>query len=140
MKNENTKDIAVIGGGFSGLILANHLALSGHQITLIEAGPQLGGLAGTFEQNGYQVDKFYHHFFQQDEELLELISQLGLDDELIESKTKSGFYFDGSWYDVSSPLQLLSFKPLSFSRGSALGKPCLKREANRSHCAWMMYL
>lgn len=36
--------VAVVGGGPAGLTAAYYLALAGHQVTLIDAGPQLGGM------------------------------------------------------------------------------------------------
>lgn len=36
--------VAVVGGGPAGLTAAYYLALAGHQVTLIDAGPKLGGM------------------------------------------------------------------------------------------------
>lgn len=36
--------VAVVGGGPAGLTAAYYLALAGHQVTLYDAGPELGGM------------------------------------------------------------------------------------------------
>jgi phytoene dehydrogenase-like protein len=38
-------DAIVIGGGINGLAAAGRLALSGAKVTLLEAAPELGGMA-----------------------------------------------------------------------------------------------
>lgn len=131
MAENITHDVGIVGGGISGLITARELAKIGKKVVLLETTGSLGGLAGSFEKNGYRVDKFYHHFFQQDEEVMLLLEELGLTEEIIESRTRSGFYFDGSWYDVSSPLNLLSFKPLSFFERISFGQTLLKARSER---------
>jgi cation diffusion facilitator CzcD-associated flavoprotein CzcO len=37
---------AVVGGGMLGLTLAHRLQQAGQQVTLLEAAPEVGGLAG----------------------------------------------------------------------------------------------
>ncbi|MBN9325488.1 MAG: phytoene desaturase, partial [Cellulomonas sp.] len=49
-------DTVVIGGGVSGLATAALLAADGHQVTLLEAQPQLGGRAGSWESGGFRFD------------------------------------------------------------------------------------
>ena len=131
MNLNKTYDVGVVGGGISGLIAAKELAAAGKKVVLFEAGNELGGLAGSFHHNGYEVEKFYHHFFHQDNEVMALIDEMGLYDDLIEARTKSGFYFDGAWYDVSSPLKLLSFKPLSFFERISFGQTLLKARSEK---------
>lgn len=63
----------VIGGGISGLATAALLARDGHQVELVEAGDQLGGRAGSWEQDGFRFDtgpswylmpEVFDHFFR----------------------------------------------------------------------------
>ncbi|GAA1538340.1 phytoene desaturase [Microbacterium ginsengiterrae] len=46
----------VIGGGVSGLATAALLARDGHEVTLLEKNDQLGGRAGSWEQDGFVFD------------------------------------------------------------------------------------
>ena len=53
MKN---KKICIIGGGLSGLSTAWKKKKEGHHITLIESGPQVGGVLQSEKKNGYLLD------------------------------------------------------------------------------------
>jgi phytoene dehydrogenase-like protein len=48
--------VVVIGGGYGGLASAARLAKIGHEVTLLEAGPRLGGAVGYVEQDGFRWD------------------------------------------------------------------------------------
>ena len=48
--------VVVIGGGYGGLASAARLAKIGHEVTLLEAGPRLGGAIGYVEQEGFRWD------------------------------------------------------------------------------------
>ncbi len=48
--------IVVIGGGFGGLASAARLAKLGHEVTLVEAGPRIGGALGYVEKEGFRWD------------------------------------------------------------------------------------
>jgi len=48
--------IAVIGGGFGGLASAARLAKLGHEVTLLERSPRLGGVVSTVEAEGFSWD------------------------------------------------------------------------------------
>jgi phytoene desaturase len=62
----------VIGGGITGLATAGLLAREGHQVTLLEKQPQVGGRAGLWEKDGFRFDtgpswylmpEVFDHFF-----------------------------------------------------------------------------
>jgi protoporphyrinogen oxidase len=55
-----TNRVGIVGGGILGTILALRLQQQGAQVTLLERGSSLGGLAGAFDFNGHLVDRFYH--------------------------------------------------------------------------------
>ena len=48
--------VIVIGGGIAGLASAALLAREGHEVTLLEAGPEVGGRAGSWEKDGFRFD------------------------------------------------------------------------------------
>lgn len=48
--------VVVVGGGLAGTAAAARLAKNGHDVTLVEALPRLGGAVGTLEQDGFHWD------------------------------------------------------------------------------------
>ena len=48
--------VVVVGGGFGGLASAARLAKLGHDVTLAERLPRLGGAVGLLEQDGFTWD------------------------------------------------------------------------------------
>ncbi len=103
----------IIGGGLLGLSTGYFLARAGHRVTVLEAGPQLGGLANDVEVAGVRVDRFYHCILNSDDSLMSLIDEVGLSDELRMVPVQAGFYTNGRTYPISKPLDLLRFPPIS---------------------------
>ncbi|NEW40598.1 protoporphyrinogen oxidase [Nocardia cyriacigeorgica] len=78
--------IAVIGGGISGLVSAYRLrGLLGPdaEIVVVERGERLGGILYTGEINGDPVDLGAEAFVGRRPEVIGLLSELGLDDQLV---------------------------------------------------------
>ena len=69
----------VIGAGVLGMTAALRLLERGHEVTILEAGEGVGGLAGSFEvEPGIWLEKFYHHIFRSDRRITALIDEVGL--------------------------------------------------------------
>lgn len=94
------------------MTLAHRLALHGHDVTLIEAGDQLGGLAGAWRLGEVVWDRHYHVTLLSDTHLRGLLSELGLEREMRWVFTRTGFYSDGRLYSMSNALEFLRFPPL----------------------------
>ncbi|QLE75844.1 NAD(P)/FAD-dependent oxidoreductase [Streptomyces rectiverticillatus] len=105
-------DAIVVGAGFTGLSAALELAELGHSVQLLERDPDIGGLAGTFTVGGRRLERFYHHWFASDEEMLRLCARLGISDLMEPHLTRTGMYYANSVYRLSKPLDLLRFAPL----------------------------
>lgn len=105
--------VGILGGGITGLTCAYYLLRAGHRVTVVEARPQLGGLATYFDFGPFHWDKFYHCILTSDRPLQLLIDDLGLSQELRWHETKVGFYGKGELYSVSSTWELLRFPLLS---------------------------
>jgi len=68
--------VVVLGGGASGLAAAWKLADRGVAVDVIEAAPQVGGLAATIPVDGYRLDVGPHSFFSDDEAVLGAVLDL----------------------------------------------------------------
>lgn len=115
------KKIGILGGGITGLTAAFYLLREGADVTVIEARPQLGGLATYFDFGPFHWDKFYHCILTSDKPLHQLITDLGLWEEMRWTPTKVGFFTDSRLYSMSSTLEFLKFPPLSLWEKFRLG-------------------
>jgi protoporphyrinogen oxidase len=107
------REIAILGGGITGLTAAFYLLREGARVTVLEARPEPGGLATYFDFGSFFWDKYYHCILTSDRPLLELIDDLGLTSELRWTQTKVGFFADEKLYSMSSSLDFLRFRPLN---------------------------
>jgi len=105
--------IGIIGGGFTGLVLAYKLASFGIKIKLFEQNDQLGGLATYFNYGDFYWDKFYHVILPTDKYLLEFISDLNLENRLKWTRTYTGYYQNDKMYSLSSNIDFIKFSPLN---------------------------
>ncbi len=107
------KNIAIIGGGFTGLTAAYRLSQKGHKVTIFERNSDLGGLAGGFEIQGANLEKTYHHIFRTDTDIIELAKELGIGEKLQWLESSISLYYQDQLYPFMSPMDLIKFKPLS---------------------------
>lgn len=73
----------VIGGGISGLVLAERLASARQPVRLFESTTRLGGAIRTFEHDGYLYDAGPDAMLAAKSEARTLIERLGLADDLV---------------------------------------------------------
>jgi protoporphyrinogen oxidase len=104
--------VAVIGGGVGGAAAALRLARAGRPVTLCEAGSNLGGLLVSFELGGTWLECFYHHIFPHETAIQQLISEVGLADDLDWLEAQMGMFARGRIWPFTSGLDLLRFGPL----------------------------
>jgi protoporphyrinogen oxidase len=105
--------VGIVGGGVLGTSLALRLAQQGARVTVLERGPSLGGLAGTFDFGGHEVDRFYHVITPSDQRMIAMAEELGLGDQLRFTPVGAGFFADGRMHDFNGVGDLLRFSPLS---------------------------
>ena len=110
--------VVIIGAGFCGLAAAWELVQRGIKVTVLEQDEAVGGLAGSFcvgdasLLSSSRLEKFYHHWFTSDVHIMQLINALGLQDKVVVRATRTGMYYAHNFFRLSSPLDLLRFKPL----------------------------
>lgn len=97
-RNFMTKmNVAIIGAGATGLAAAWDFVNAGHDVTIYEAGDRIGGLAAGFkdEKWDWTLEKFYHHWFTTDDDLLTLADEMGVRDKIIFPRPKTSYWLDG---------------------------------------------
>ena len=113
--------IAVVGAGILGTVLAVRLAQSGADVTLLERGPSVGGLADAMDFGGHRIDRFYHVIVPSDERMIALCEELGLGDDLSFAPVGAGFFIDGALHPFNGIGDFLRFAPLSPLARARLG-------------------
>ncbi len=73
------------------------------------------------EVAGAQLERFYHHIFSTDLDILGLIERLGLWDRLKWYKDDTGNWYQGRFYPFASPLEILRFSPVPLWQRLRLG-------------------
>ncbi len=108
--------IAIIGAGFGGMAAAYDLRNAGHEVIIYESADYVGGLASGFKEPNWEwsVEKFYHHWFQSDKYMLELIRELGWSDKVIFPRPLTVMYYKGKFYPFDSILKMALFPGLGF--------------------------
>jgi protoporphyrinogen oxidase len=115
--------VGIVGGGISGLTTAYYLLKAGHQATIYEAGPEVGGLAAAVRVQGVWVDKFYHCILPSDVGLLSLVEEIGLGANIYWQETEMGFLYRDHLYPLTTPMDLLRFSAISLTDRLRLGSP-----------------
>ncbi|MBI3695501.1 MAG: protoporphyrinogen oxidase [Acidobacteria bacterium] len=77
--------VVIVGGGISGLSAAYYATRAGHECTLLDPAPHLGGVIRTETVDGCVVESGPDSFIAQKPWALELIRELGLEGDLIRS-------------------------------------------------------
>ncbi len=105
--------IAIIGAGFTGLSAGYQLTKNGHDVTIFESEDKPGGLALGFEQDrwDWSLEAHYHHWFTNDDSILDLAKEIGHEVKIVRPKTST--YIDNQIYQLDSPVSLLKFDKLS---------------------------
>lgn len=111
----------MVGGGVMGCTTALRLAEAGCRVTLLDASAELGGLASSWafvapraSSGSVTWDRFYHVILRTDSAWRKVLAELGLDGSVVWSGTRTGASTGGVVRSVSSPIDLLRFRPLSF--------------------------
>lgn len=104
----------IIGAGIGGLAAAYDLSRAGHDVTVLEGNAEPGGLARGFRAPGWDwsVERFYHHWFTSDRDILRLIRELGWTDRLVIRRPVTAVYDRGTFHPYDSIRSWLAFPGL----------------------------
>jgi protoporphyrinogen oxidase len=118
--------VAVIGAGVTGLTAAYELSKKGIETEVFEKNNCIGGLAAVIPVGYTEVEKYYHHIFVNDKDIIKMAAELKLRKRMIWKSPSNGIYINDSLYPFTSPLDLLNFKGLSLPDRIKLGLLVLK--------------
>lgn len=127
--------VIVLGGGMAGIGAALELLAAGWAVDLVEAGSELGGLAGSFERDGADYPLGYHHILSTDRTLHEHLELVGVAPRVRWRRVRLLFQLDGRLHELGSPLGLLRF-PLSTGAKLRFLRLMLRATARRDWSAW----
>jgi protoporphyrinogen oxidase len=104
--------VIVLGAGVMGLAATYRALCLGHQVTLLEAAPEPGGMAAHFDLAGLSIERFYHFICKSDEPTFALMRELGIGEKLRWRGTSMGCFMHGALHSWGDPVSLLRFPHL----------------------------
>ncbi|GAA0284296.1 NAD(P)/FAD-dependent oxidoreductase [Alteraurantiacibacter aestuarii] len=96
-----------------GLAAAYHAAKAGHDVTVLEAGPEPGGMAAHFDFDGTSIERFYHFVCMADQPTFDLLEELDLADSMRWTATTMGIFSGGKLHPWGDPVSLLRYPGVS---------------------------
>jgi oxygen-dependent protoporphyrinogen oxidase len=118
--------VLVVGGGITGLAAARSLSLSGVTVTLLEAGPRLGGKVATERVDGFLLEHGPDSFLATRPAAVRLARELGLGDDLVGTRDPRAVYIRHRGALVPMPEGLglvLPTKVMPFARSRLFSWP-----------------
>lgn len=112
--------IGIIGGGLAGLVAGYDLS-GHHEVVIFEQDTEPGGLLSSYRNEGYTIERYYHHFFSGDAACMNLICELGLADEVVWLSGSTGSFIDGAVHPLTSPMEILRYPYLRMTDKIRLG-------------------
>src|SRR5262249_33474455 len=100
---------------------ALRLVDDGHDVTVFESAPEIGGLASVWQLGDLTWDRHYHVTLLSDKHTRKIVQEIGLGDEFEWVETKTGFYTDGQLVSMYNTMEFLKFPPLGLLSKLRLG-------------------
>jgi protoporphyrinogen oxidase len=109
--------VVVLGAGIAGLATARELRRRGCDVVVIEKAAEVGGLARTFEQDGFRFDLGGHRFHSNNPSVVRWLQEL-LRSDLLTVPRFSRIHLEGQFvdYPIRFPGALSIFPPLKAAR------------------------
>lgn len=96
-----------------GLAAAYQAVQDGHDVDVLEASAEPGGMSAHFDFGGLSLERFYHFVCRADQPTFDLLHELGLSDRLHWRPTSMGFFSRGHLNDWGDPIALLRVRSTS---------------------------
>lgn len=119
-----TLNVAVIGGGFTGLSCATQLSSQGARVTMFEREHQLGGLAAGFREPtwDWNLEHYYHHWFQSDDFVLKYADLWNVKDKVFFDNPSTVMQTESHGFvPLDSAIALLRYPELRFHEKIRMG-------------------
>jgi protoporphyrinogen oxidase len=127
----------VLGGGLSGAATAYALARGGcTNVTVLESGTSLGGLAGSFERDGHFYPLGYHHILHRDRTLLFFLELIGALPDVRWRRIKLLFHLKDRFFDLADPVEFLRF-PMRLSDKARFVRLMARAFRTRDWSPWL---
>ena len=118
--------VAIVGAGVTGLVAGRELARRGFRVTLLERWPDVAGQASALDVGGGAwLDRYYHHLFQSDREMIALHDELR-PGTLEWHRSSVAIWARGRTWPFVTPLDLLRYAPLPLTDRLRLGAAVLR--------------
>ncbi len=106
--------IVILGAGAMGLAAGHRAASLGHDVEVLEADREPGGMAAHLDLGGASIERFYHFVCKTDEPTFALLEELGLRDAVRWVPTSMAYFIKGGLHRWGDPFSLLRFPHLSW--------------------------
>jgi protoporphyrinogen oxidase len=121
--------VAIVGAGVTALVAGRELLRRGFEVSLYERWPDVAGQASAFDLGGgVWIDRYYHHLFQSDREMIALHDEL-LPGELEWHRSSVSIWAGGRTWPFVTPADLLRYGPLPVFDRLRLGAAVLRLTA-----------
>lgn len=118
--------VCIIGAGITGLTAARQLSALGYNVLVLESALNSGGMLSAFNIGDELIEHIYHHIFTSDNEVLDLLDELGLSTDMKWYTVKDALFAGGRNYPFSTPLDLMRFNELPLLQRLKTGLTVLK--------------
>ena len=98
----------IIGAGAMGLAAAHYALKLGHEVDVVEADRQAGGMAAHFDFDGLSIERFYHFVCKPDAPTFALMDELGIGDRMRWRPTSMAYFAGGRLHPWGDPIPLLT--------------------------------
>src|SRR3989338_5717414 len=101
-------EIAVLGGGFTGLTAAYYLAKKGYRVTLFEKEKVLGGLAVGFKSKNWDwyLERAYHHLLDSEDDILNFAKEIDFEEIFFKNTSTALLYETGPQHPSQSDYRI----------------------------------
>ncbi|HLI77820.1 MAG TPA: FAD-dependent oxidoreductase, partial [Acidobacteriaceae bacterium] len=138
--------LVVIGAGAMGLAAAFRAARNGHEVAVVEAAEDPGGMAGHFDFDGLSLERFYHFVCKSDHPTFDVLKELGMSETMQWRATSMGVFTGGRMHRWGDPVALLKFpllNPWEKFRYALFAFVCVRRNRwdaieNESAKSWII--